>query len=169
MSFELSLKAKKKIDQEIEQYPVKDSALLPIFWIIQDERGYVDDEAVEYIAKIFGFSPAKVLGVLSFYWMLRRNPKGKYLISVCKNISCYLRKYENIVTHLQDLLKIKVGETTKDGLFTLQLAECLGSCGTAPMMMVNDRYYENLTNKKVSELIEGFRKGSETATRAKKN
>ena len=158
MSFELSEQAQKEIERELGRYPVKDAALLPVFWIVHNEKGCVDDEAVEYIAGLFDFSAAKVLGVLSFYWMLRRKQAGKYVISLCKNISCYLREYENILTHLQDQLKIKVGETTKDGVFTLQLAECLGSCGTAPMMMVNNRYYEDLTKEKVTELIGGWRK-----------
>ena len=162
MPFELSEESRKEIEREIGRYPVKDAALLPVFWIIQNEKGCVDDEAVDYIADLFGFSQAKVLGVLTFYWMLRRKPAGKYVISVCKNISCYLRGFDNILTHTQNLLKIKAGETTKDGLFTLQLAECLGSCGTAPMMMVNDHYYENLTNQKVTELIEGWRKEAMT-------
>lgn len=158
MPFELSEESKKEIEKQIARYPLKDAALLPIFWIIQNERGCVDDEAVEFIANLLDASPAKVLGILSFYWMLRRKSAGKYVISPCRNISCYLRGFDNLLQHIQDLLKIKVGETTKDGLFTLQLAECLGSCGTAPMMMVNDRYYENLTKEKVTELIEKWRK-----------
>ena len=163
MSFELSEGAKKQIEREIGRYPVKDAAILPVFWTIQNEKGCVDDEAVAYIAEVLDFSEAKVLGVLSFYWMLRRKPVGKYVISVCRNISCYLRGFDNLLKHFQDQLKIQVGETSKDGLFTLQLAECLGSCGTAPMMMVNDRYYENLTNEKVTGLIEGWKKESSTS------
>jgi NADH-quinone oxidoreductase subunit E len=162
MAFELSEEAKKEIEGEIGRYPVKDAAILPIFWIIQNEIGCVDDEAVEYMANLLGFSEARILSVLSFYWMLRGKPAGKYVISVCRNISCYLRGYDNILNHTEGLLKIKAGETTEDGLFTLQHAECLGSCGTAPMMMVNDRYYEDLTNEKVTELIEGWRKEAVT-------
>ena len=162
MPFELSEKTKSKVESEIGRYPVKDAAMLPIFWIIQNEKGCVDDDAVAYIADQLGTSQAKILGVLSFYWMLRRKPAGKYVISVCRNISCYLRGFDNLLSHIQDNLQVKVGETTKDGLFTLQVAECLGSCGTAPMMMVNDRYYENLNNEKVTGLIEGWRKEAMT-------
>jgi NADH:ubiquinone oxidoreductase subunit E len=90
--------------------------------------------------------------------MYNKKPVGKYNIQFCANISCMLRGADNLIEHLEHKLGIKVGETTSDGLFTLKEVECLGSCGTAPMMQVNNDYYEDLTSEKVDNLLDEFRK-----------
>jgi NADH:ubiquinone oxidoreductase subunit E len=102
------------------------------------------------------FSPALVASVASFYTMLNREPVGRHLIQVCTNISCSLLGAEHLLEYISRKLGIQPGETTPDGEFTLLEVECLGSCGTAPMMQVNDRYYENLTEEKADQILSGL-------------
>jgi len=127
---------------------------LPALYIVQREFGYLTPEGIEYVANLIGISPAQVTETATFYLMLFMKPVGKNVIWVCHNLSCTLCGAEEIVTHLQKKLNIKVGETTADGKFTLLRQECLASCDTAPVMQVNDDYEENLTLPRVDEIIE---------------
>lgn len=153
----LSDKAKSEIQQLKARYPHPNSALLPALALAQKEHGWLSPEVLEEVAAVMDLSPAQVGSVASFYTMFNRRPVGKYLIQVCTNIACSLLGAEHIVEHLKRQLGINIGETTPDGLFTLLEVECLGSCGTAPAMQVNDTYYENLTAEKVDEILAGLR------------
>ena len=132
--------------------------LLPVLWIAQEQFGWISEEAMHYVAGLLNLPYEHVLGVVTFYTMFNRKPVGKYHIQVCANVSCMLKGSDNIVEHLEKKLGVKTGETTPDRLFTLSEVECLGSCGTAPMMQVNNDYYENLTAAEVDRLLEQFRR-----------
>ncbi|MGQ9458063.1 MAG: NADH-quinone oxidoreductase subunit NuoE [Anaerolineae bacterium] len=150
----LSDKAVEAIRQAQARYPHPRSALMPALHIVQEELGWLPEEAMVQVANLLGLTPAEVLSVASFYTMYNRRPVGKYLVQVCTNVSCSLLGAEHLLEHISRKLGIGVGETTPDGLFTLVEVECLGSCGTAPVMQVNERYYERLTVEKVDEILD---------------
>ncbi len=152
----LSDTARQKIQDLIAKYPQSRSALIPSLRIAQDEIGYLPPSAMQEIAGIFGLSSNEVNEVASFYTMLFKKPVGKYVIQVCTNISCLLRDSEEIMTHLQKRLGIKPGETTSDGRFTLVEVECLASCGTAPVVQINENYHENLTPEKLDSILDSL-------------
>ena len=155
----------KSIEKEFQElllkYPSKRSALIPALYIVQREMGYVKPEGIEYVAKLLGMSPAQIMEVASFYTMLFLKPVGKNVLWVCHNLSCNLCGAENVIQHLEKSLGIRAGETTADGLFTLLRQECLASCDTAPVMQVNDDYEENLTLKRVDEIVDKLRSQKE--------
>ncbi|MCW3075579.1 MAG: NADH-quinone oxidoreductase subunit [Bacteroidetes bacterium] len=144
----------------ISHYPEgkQKSALLPVLHIAQAEfGGWLSPEVMDYVASILKIKPVEVFEVASFYTMYNLKPVGKCVIEVCQTSSCWLCGAEDIIKHIEKRLNIKVGETSKDGMFTLKTAECLGSCGTAPMAQVGASYHENLTYEKVDTLIEKYR------------
>jgi NADH-quinone oxidoreductase subunit E len=149
---------KKKFDAVIARYPVKRSAIAPLLLFAQDEIGYVSDEAIEEIARRVGVRPIEVIEDISYYSMLRRQPRGRYNLQVCTNISCMLRGGEEIFQHCSKKLGIGHQQTTPDGMFSLEEVECLGACCGAPAMQVNYDYYENLTPEKVDALLEKLKK-----------
>jgi len=130
--------------------------LIPSLQITQEENGYVTPEAVQEIARIFGLSPNEVYEVASFYTMLYKKPVGKYVIQICTNISCLLCDCEKLLAHLQVRLGIKPGETTPDRKFTLVEVECLASCGTAPVVQINEDYHEDLTIEKLDLILDSL-------------
>jgi len=133
------------------------SLVLPCVRRIQEDRGYVSDEDIAELAKYLGVPQIQIEEVLSFYTMFRRKPIGRWHLQFCHNVSCSMNGAERILEHVEQKLQLKPGQTTPDGRFTLSVVECLGSCGTAPMMMVNEGYHENLTRAKVDELLEGLK------------
>ncbi len=136
-------------------YPTRQAALLPTLWIAQREFGWVGEKAQAYVADLLGLPYAHVRAVVTFYPMFHQEPVGKYLLDVCTNLSCRLRGADQIVDCIRRRLGIEIDETTKDGKFTLGVAECLASCGTAPMLQLNqDRFYENLTEESTLKLID---------------
>jgi NADH-quinone oxidoreductase subunit E len=145
--------ARTEFERILSRYPDREAAILPALYLAQREFGYVSDEAIVYIADLVGVPPARIEGVATFYTMYNRKPVGKYHVQICRNISCSLLGAEHLIEHMSKKLGIKPGETTPDGKFTLSRAECLGSCGTAPVMQVNDDYHENLTEEKVDALL----------------
>lgn len=126
---------------------------MPALSIVQREYGYITDEGMREIAGILGLRPIQVFEIATFYTMYNKRPVGKYHIQVCTNIACSLLGAEHMVEFLSRRLGIKVKETTPDKIFTLSTVECLGSCGTAPMMQINDTYYEDLTEGKIEEIL----------------
>ncbi len=133
------------------------SLVLPCVRRIQEDRGYVADEDIPQLAAYLGVPQIQIEEVLSFYTMFRRRPIGRWHLQFCHNVSCSMNGAERVLEHVGKKLGIRPGETTPDGRFTLSVVECLGSCGTAPMMMVNEGYHENLTLEAVDELLEGLR------------
>jgi NADH-quinone oxidoreductase subunit E len=155
----LSETTQKKISELRDRYPEKKTAILPAMHVVLNEVGYYNQDIVKQIASLLGLSEMEVSETVSFYTYFPKEGVGKYHIQVCTNLSCSLLGAEQLVEYLQDKLKIKAGETTPDGLFTLSTVECLGSCGTAPVMQVNQTYYENLTKAKVDQILEDLKKG----------
>ena len=142
----------------LERYPDKSALMLPSLWMVQYQEGWISLDAMQYVAKRLECSAMDVYSVASFYSMFLLQPIGTYHIQLCKTLSCMLAGSKTLQEHLQNRLGIKAGETTHDGKFTLSLVECLGSCGTAPCMRLNDDYIENLTLEKLDALLEELSK-----------
>ena len=142
-----------------ERFPAgfESSLVLPCLRRIQEDRGYVANSDIEELAAFLGVPQIQIEEVLSFYTQFRRKPIGRWHLQFCHNVSCSMNGAENVLAHVERKLGIKPGQTTPDGRYTLSTVECLGSCGTAPMMMVNDGYHENLTFAKLDELLEGLK------------
>ena len=138
-------------------YPEKRSALLPFLHLVQREQGHVSPAAMEEMARRLNLQPVQVLEVATFYTWFNLRPVGKRRLQVCHNLSCTLMGAERIIGSLKEELSIGENETTPDGLFTVQRVECLASCGTAPVMQVNDDYHESLTPDKARALLKQWR------------
>jgi NADH-quinone oxidoreductase subunit E len=134
-------------------YPDPRGALLPVLHMAQDAFGYVSLEVQEYVAGLFDLAPSHVHEVVTFYTLFFQQPKGRHVVAVCHNLSCYLAGSRDILAHVKQRLGIDVGETTDDGRVTLQSVECLCACEAAPMMQVDDRYELNLTPGKVDRIL----------------
>jgi NADH-quinone oxidoreductase subunit E len=152
----LSQAANQQIQALMNKYPRKRSALIPSLQLVQKEAGYLSNDTICEIARIFELTPNEVYEVATFYTMFYKKPVGKYVIQVCTNISCLLCNAEDIVSHLTGKLGIRFGETTPDGKYTLLEAECLGSCGTSPVIQINETYYEELTPEKVDQILDSL-------------
>jgi NADH-quinone oxidoreductase E subunit len=147
-----------EIEDILKRYPVRRSAMLPLLNLAQREEGYVSEAAMKEIAGILRLTPPQVYEVVTFYTMLHLKPIGKFHIQVCKSLMCALVGSDQLLEWLHRLLGIKPGETTPDRLFTLSTVECLASCGTGPMMQINDDYYERLTEQKVGRILADLRR-----------
>ncbi len=143
----------------LKRYPTKMAALLPTLWLAMGQHGYLTNEILEYVAERLDLSPVHVYAVAEFYTMFHQEPVGRYHIQLCRNLTCTLLGSEDLLAHLADKHQIFPGEISSDGLFSLELVECLGSCGTAPAIRVNDVYCENLNIDKLDRIIEGCRAG----------
>jgi NADH-quinone oxidoreductase subunit E len=143
-----------EIDRHLAKYPLSRSAILPLMFIVQRERGYLDGPGVVYLARRLALRITDIWEVATFYSMIYTQPVGKYHIQVCRTLSCKIRGADQITKHCAEKLGIKPGETTSDGRFTLSEVECLGSCGTAPMFQIGFDYYEDLTPEKVDQILE---------------
>ena len=157
MAVQFSESTKQKFDALVTRYPQKKAALLPTLWLAQEEFGTLTPEVLTYVASLLDLPPSKPYAVASFYTMYNLKPQGKYKIEVCRTLRCAMCGAFEIVEHLEQKLGVHMGETTPDGKYTLGTAECLGSCGTAPMFQINGKqYYENLTTAKVDEILAGL-------------
>ncbi len=157
---EFSNEALDLVNKIIKRYPdgKQKSALLPVLHLAQSEfDGWLSVPVMDYVASLLNIKPIEVYEVASFYSMYNLKPVGTCLLEVCQTGSCMLRGSDDIIGHLENKLNIKVGETTRDGMFTLKAVECLGSCGTAPMLQCGADYHESLTAEKVDELVENLR------------
>ena len=150
----LSPETRQKIQSLMQVYETNQSALIPALHVAQAEQGWLSEETQREIAQILGLTPQSVRGVVTFYTMFNQKPVGRHMIQVCRNLSCSLLGGQRLQKQIQDKLGLADGETTQDGRFTYVSVECLGSCGTAPVLMVNDRYYENVTPQQVDRLLE---------------
>ncbi len=142
-----------KLDELAARYPTRMALTLPGLYLVQDEAGWISPQAMIDLAEHLDLSPAYVRGVATFYTMFRKDQVGRYLIQVCTNLSCQLMGSDTVLACLERKLGVKPGETTADGKFTVVEVECLASCGTAPMMQINDTYYEDLTEAKVEQIL----------------
>lgn len=153
----------------LSRYPSKEAVLLPALWLAQEQFGALSDEVLEYVAGRLGLAPVRVFATVEFYTMFRRAPAGRYHIQICRNLSCTLNGAEDILALVKEKLGLEPGGRTGDGLFSLELVECLGSCGTAPVMRINDAYYESLDRGKVEQLLELCRRGELESARDRGN
>lgn len=144
----------RKIEELKKRYPTTKALTLPVLWIAQEQFGWISGEVMQSVAQILDLPVSHVYGVLTFYTMLNPRPVGKYHLQVCTNVSCMLRGSDRILGRLCERLKIKVGEITPDKKFSLTEVECLGSCGTAPMLQANEKFYENLTPDGIDKLLQ---------------
>ncbi|MDH4134488.1 MAG: NADH-quinone oxidoreductase subunit NuoE [Gammaproteobacteria bacterium] len=151
----LSKESLSQIDREIAKYPPehKASAVMAALRIAQEERGWLTEPVMDFIAQLLGMRPIQVYEVATFYSMYDLKAVGRHKISICTNVSCMLCGCDQIVKHLESRLGIKLGQTTPDGKFTLKEVECLAACCGAPMFQIGKNYYENLTPQKVDEIL----------------
>ncbi|HDH53663.1 MAG TPA: NAD(P)H-dependent oxidoreductase subunit E [Nitrospirae bacterium] len=149
--------ARKTIEGFIKKFPCGDSALVPSLCLIQKENGYISGSDMEYLSEILNLPEARIFSAASFYSMLHLSPRGKYHIQVCTNISCSILEKETLFDYISKKLSITDGESTQDGLFSLEAVECLGACGYAPVMMINADHYENLDFNRMDKIIDLIR------------
>lgn len=150
----ISERARQRMRDLAARYPVARSAVMPALYIAQQEEGYISQEALQAVAEAIGMTVDDVESIATFYTMYYQQPPGKKVIKVCTSISCYLRNCDELVNHLEQRLGIKRGETTVDGNYTLMTTECLASCGTAPVLQVNNEFVENVTLEMADALVD---------------
>ncbi|MBV9688731.1 MAG: NADH-quinone oxidoreductase subunit NuoE [Ktedonobacteraceae bacterium] len=150
----ISEETKQRMQSLAARYPVARSAVMPALYLAQQEEGYITQQGLCTIAEAIGMSVDDVESIATFYTMYHQHQPGKRIIKVCTSISCYLRNCDALVEHLEKRLGIKRGETTADGSYTLMTAECLASCGTAPVLQVNNEFVENVTLQMADTLID---------------
>ncbi|AXE20976.1 NAD(P)H-dependent oxidoreductase subunit E [Runella rosea] len=149
-----------KAQEIIARYPAgkQKSALLPLLHLAQEQYGWVSSDVMDYVAGLLSILPIEVYEVASFYTMFHLDPVGKHVIEYCRTGPCCLMGGEDVYGHLKQKLGIETGETTPDGKFTLKEVECLAACGWGPVFQIREKYYMNLTNEKVDEIIEELSK-----------
>jgi NADH-quinone oxidoreductase subunit E len=149
----------KKVEEIKSHYPEAEAALLPVLWMVQEKEGWISEDSMKYVGDLLNVPYEHILGVVTFYSMFNCKPVGKIHLQICTNVSCMLKGGYELFKYVSDKLGIKNREVSKDGMFSIEEVECLGSCATAPMMQVNNKeFYENLTKEKVDELITHFKK-----------
>ncbi|MCH8494053.1 MAG: NAD(P)H-dependent oxidoreductase subunit E [Balneolales bacterium] len=157
-NYEFTKEELAKIDKIIAKYPNPQPAVMPVLWMAQEKFGHVEPEVQQLVAKTLDLTPAHVYGVASFYTQYYKEKKGKYVLDVCTSFSCQACGAYDTLHELEEKLGIKAGETTEDGMFSIQSVECLGACGYAPMMQItNDVYVNHLTSEKLDKVIEGLK------------
>ena len=155
MAFALSAEREQELQQILARYPNKMAACIPVLHLCQEaNKNWVSEEVIAFVAERLGLSTAHVKGVVTFYTLFNREPPGKHQVWVCRTLSCALRGADGILEHCEKRLGVHAGQTTKDGKVTLRTAECLASCGTAPMMQVDKKYYENLSLEAVDKILD---------------
>lgn len=154
MAFVLSEEQERELADILSRYPNKMAACIPVLHLCQDANGnWLSAEAIQFVANRLDLSTAHVKGVVTFYSLFNEHPPGKHQVWVCRTLSCALKGSDAILAHCQKRLGIGVGQTTSDHKFTLRTAECLASCGTAPVMQIDKTYYEGLTVEKVDQIL----------------
>jgi NADH-quinone oxidoreductase subunit E len=153
MPFALTADRERELTDILTRYPTKMAACIPLLHLCQEQAGHIGEDVIQFVAHKLDLPPAHVQGVVTFYTLFNQHPVGKHQVWVCRTLPCALRGSGAILEHCEKKLGIHAGETTKDGKVTLRTAECLASCGTAPMMQVDKDYFENLTPERVDEIL----------------
>lgn len=146
-----------KAREWIGRFPQKSSALIPILHLVEDEFGWIPEEEVAVVADLMGYTPAYVESVLSFYTLFHRQPTGKYLIQVCRGLSCQVRGADELSKFLYEDLGVERGGTTEDGMFTVEAVECIALCQNAPAVQINLEFYPNMTPEKMQAFLDKAR------------
>jgi NADH-quinone oxidoreductase subunit E len=154
-----------RFEEIVRRYPPEQrrSAVLPALYLVQDQQGYITAHSMRYVAELLGITPADVEDVVSYYTMFFTKPVGKFVLSVCRTLSCALNGAERVTEEIRGALGIKAGETDKSGTFTLLEVECLGACDRAPVIMVNDAWQEHQRPEDVKRLLDDLRARGEAA------
>lgn len=148
---------KRHMEKEVlPRYPTRQAATLPVLHEIQHRHGWIPHQAIEEIAAFLGLDAARVLDTATFYDDFHLQPQGRYLVMVCQSLSCELMGQGKLLDRIRQKLGIEVGQTTPDGKYTLVVGECLGSCGSGPAALVNDRLYENLSVRNIDEVLDAL-------------
>ncbi len=156
--FQLSEQGLQEVKKELHRYEARESAIIPSLYIAQKEnKGFITPEMISHLSKVMDIPESRINEVFKFYTMFNQEPVGKHHVQVCTNISCALEGGREMASHICKELGVKYNEITADGRFTVSKVECLGSCGTAPMMQVNDKYYEKLTPETAMNLLRGMK------------
>lgn len=150
-----------QIDRIIEHYQGQEGALIPVLHQVQETYGYLPEDVQAYIAEKLRIPLSEVYGVVSFYSLFNTEPKGKYKVSICLGTACYVKGSGQILEEFEKQLKIKVGQTSEDGIFTLEACRCLGACGLAPVLMVNDNVHGRLVPQDVASIIAKYKSAAE--------
>jgi NADH-quinone oxidoreductase subunit E len=151
------------------RYPEVRSAMIPLCHLAQSQDGWLTEEAMSHVAELVGVTPAEVLGTASFYEMFKREPVGRYAVNVCTQIACMLSGGDELLEHASAKLGIHPGQTTPDGLFTLESVECIAACTEAPCLQVNYRYFHRISHDEVDQLIDELRAGGRTTVPTRSN
>jgi NADH-quinone oxidoreductase E subunit len=154
MEFKFTEENLSRIEEETKKYPVRKAAVMAALYIAQEQNGYISNEVIKEVADVLGITAEEALGVVTFYTMYHQKPMGKYHIQVCTNVSCMLRGGYKIWDQVKDKFGIEHMGVTEDQKFSLEEVECMGSCGTAPMIAVNEDYFENLSKDQVEKILE---------------
>lgn len=160
MEFKFTPENLDKINEALKRYPSKQAALMPVLWIAQEQNGWISNEVMQEVARILEITPEDVLGVVTFYTMYFKKPMGKYHLQVCTNVSCMLRGAYDIYENVKKNLGLENMQVSPDQKFSLEEVECMGACGDAPMIAVNEDYFENLSVEKVNKIIEDLKKSA---------
>ncbi len=147
----------KRIDEVLKKYPVTKPAVMPVLWIAQEQNGWISGEVMKEVALLLDMTPEEILGIVTFYTMYHQKPMGKYHIQVCTNVSCMLKGGYQIYDRVKEKLGLNNMEVSEDMQFSLEEVECMGSCGTAPMIAVNEDYYENLDIDQTDKILESLK------------
>lgn len=151
-----------KTKKILEQYPDQGrDKLIPILQDIQEAYGYLSEEAIAEVAKYLHLPTSKIFGVATFYNQFRFEPKGKYHIQVCRGTACHVSGSAEVLSELQKVLNVEAGQTTKDGLFSLEVVACIGACGLAPVIAVNEKFHAKVAKDDIEDIIENYRKKEE--------
>jgi NADH-quinone oxidoreductase subunit E len=153
MPFALTADRERELNEILTRYPTKMAACIPLLHLCQDQEGYVSEDVILFVSNRLDLPPSHVKGVVTFYTLFNQKPVGRHQVWVCRTLPCALRGSGDVLKQCEKRLGIHAGETTADGKVTLRTAECLASCGTAPMMQVDKEYFENLTSERVDEIL----------------
>ena len=157
--FEFTPENRAELERIIAKYPVKRSALIPALQLAQAQEGFITSAVMQHVAEIFEVSPMEVWGVVSFYTMLKTQPIGEYHVQVCNNLSCALMGAGRLLREIENRLDCRVGHTREDGKFSIEAVECLGACGGAPCVQVNEHYFECVTPEIMNDIFSALEKG----------
>ncbi len=157
MAFKFTEENLKKVEEVRKKYPTGLAAVMPVVYIAQEQNGFISEEAMAEIANVLNIDKVSVLSVVTFYTMYHTKPMGKYHVQVCTNVSCMLRGAYEIWDGVKEKLGLDHMEVSPDGKFSLEEVECMGACGYAPMIAVNEDYFENLSKEKVFEILDSLK------------
>lgn len=157
MSVEFTTDRVKRFEQIVTKYEERRSALLPTLYLAQEQWGYLSDETLRYVARLLEMPPREVFEAASFYILFHLKKRGRYCLQICNNITCTMMGSEKILSTLSRELGVGLGQETPDGLFSLLSVQCLGACDVAPVVQVNEEYFEKMTEEKATRLVGGLR------------